>query len=198
MWEGNEQVPLPPQKMKYFELYDVVEIPERWHLGDVLSEDGTEPDLSCGIPYLQQEALRSSMTYGEKALDFCLTSFAVPIGTRRVADAIGKIAGADLQSIPVDIRGAYGMMVLNATRVVRCLDETKSEFIKWTAQDHRSDLAGQYRQVTRLVIDPNRVPPAAHFFRIEGWLVALVVSEAVKSALLEAGCLGAKFVQLTD
>lgn len=194
----NSAMLSPRYKMKYFEVHDDVYIPERWHLGDVVSGDGAEPHLWSGIPYPQQMALRSLITHDGKPLDFCLTSFAVPIGTQRVAEAIEKVAGADLQSIPVDILGADGMMVLNATRVVSCLDESRSEFIKWTARDHRSDLAGQYRQVTKLVINPEVIPPAAHFFRIEGWLISLVVSEAVKTAMTQSGCLGAKFVQLTE
>jgi hypothetical protein len=35
--------------------------------------------------------------------------------------------------------------VLNAVRVVSCLDEGESEFIKWKAHDHRPDFLGQYR-----------------------------------------------------
>ena len=43
------------------------------------------------------------------------------------------------------------MVVLNSLRVLRCIDEERSEFVKWTKQDHRADLAGQYRQITKLV-----------------------------------------------
>jgi hypothetical protein len=64
-------------------------------------------------------------------------------------------------------------MVLNALRVIRCLDEERSEFIKWTEGDHRADLAGQYRQVTRLVLDARAIPPDVHLFRGEAWLIAL-------------------------
>jgi hypothetical protein len=183
--------------MKYFQLRDDMGIPNRWYLGEIVSEDGTEPRLRAGIPFSEGGMLRSSVHHGERVLDFCLTSFAVPVARRHIADAIGAVAGSDLQSIPLSIPGTAGMMVLNATRVVRCLDESRSEFIKWTIQDHRSDLAGQYRQVTKLVVEPKSIPDNAHFFRIEGWLIALVLSEAVKSALTEAGCLGGQFVEVS-
>jgi hypothetical protein len=55
---------------------------------------------------------------------------------------------------------------------------------------------GQYRQVSRLVLSPECIPSDAHFFRVEAWLVALVVSEKVKNAMEEVGCLGAEFVEL--
>lgn len=44
---------------------------------------------------------------------------------------------------------------------------------------------------------PNDVPSDAHFFRVEGWVVALIVSEAVKEAMERVGCMGAKFMELT-
>ncbi len=83
--------------------------------------------------------------------------------------------------------------MLNCTREVRCLDEEKSEFLKWLPTDHRSDLAGQYKSVTRPKIDPALVPENVHLFRV--WAgVALVVSEMLKDAMEEVGCLGAKFL----
>jgi len=40
------------------------------------------------------------------------------------------------------------------------------------------------------------IPPDAHFFRIDGWRIALIVSDAVKTAMEATGCLGAKFVDV--
>ncbi len=88
--------------------------------------------------------------------------------------------------------------MLNAVRVIRCLDEKRSEFIKWTEHDHRADLAGKYRQVTKLVLIPGAIPPDAHIFRVDGWEVALIVSEVVKVAMESVGCFGAKFTELAS
>ncbi|HTN87244.1 MAG TPA: DUF1629 domain-containing protein [Sorangium sp.] len=106
------------------------------------------------------------------------------------------VAGADVQPIPVNIAGQPGMFVLNTLRTLRCVDELHSEFIKWTKQDHRADLAGQYRQITKLVLDEAKIPRDAQIFRIEGSLVELIVSAAVKDAMERVGCLGAKFIEL--
>lgn len=76
------------------------------------------------------------------------------------------------------------------------LDEARSEFIKWTEHDHRADLAGEFRQVTKLVLARDTIPDDAHFFRIAGWEVALIVSEEVKSAMERVGCFGAEFIEL--
>jgi hypothetical protein len=50
--------------------------------------------------------------------------------------------------------------------------------------------------VSRLHIDAARVPPDCHFFRIECWPIALVVSQAVRDRMERAGCLGARFEAL--
>ena len=50
--------------------------------------------------------------------------------------------------------------------------------------------------VTRLRIDVSRVPRDADIFRVEGWLVALIVSERLKAAMEAVGCRGAKFVEV--
>lgn len=89
------------------------------------------------------------------------------------------------------------MMVLNALRMVRCIDESRSEFDKFTEDDPvRPDLAGQYSSVPKLIIDPKLIPPDAHFFRIQDWEVALLVSEAVKDAMERVGCVGATFTDV--
>lgn len=183
--------------MRYFELLDDVTVPQRWQLGEVRAQDGTEPRLRVGIRQPDVGPLEAEVTKPGRVLDFSLTSFAVPIAAASLANAIVAIAGSDVQCLPVNVAGQAGMLALNVVRVVRCIDETRSEFLKWTARDHRADLAGQYRQVTRLVVDPASIPADARFFRPEGWLVALVVSERVKAAMERAGCLGAKFVEVS-
>jgi len=96
--------------------------------------------------------------------------------------------------IPVEAAGQTGFAVLNCIRLLGCIDEERSEFIKWMPADHRADLAGQYRSVTRLVLNGHKIPPHAHLFRLEGWQVALMASEQLKHAMIQQGCFGAKFV----
>jgi hypothetical protein len=180
---------------RYFQLRDDVTIGGRWHLSDVRSSEA-EPVLDEGVPLINPGRLVATVSHAGRVLEFTVTSFNVPVATSWLAKAVGDTAGSDVQCIPVEIAGKSGFRALNATRVIRCLDEERSEFIKWTQQDHRPDLAGQYRQVTKLVLAPAMIPADAHYFRIAGWLVALVVSEAVKNAMQAAGCLGARFVEL--
>jgi len=183
-------------KRTFFRLNDEEEVPGRWHLGEVRTLAGEEPRLRAGLHFNGADRLVAGVSRAGRVLDFCLTSFAVPVASAALARAVSEAADGDVQCLPVEVASQAGMVVLNAVRVVRCLDESNSEFIKWTAQDHRADLAGQYRQVTKLILDEAAIPVDAHFFRVEGWLVALIVSEQVKDAMERAGCRGARFTEV--
>lgn len=114
-----------------------------------------------------------------------------------MAQVVFAAAHGDVELVPLSVAGQTGFEVLNALRIVRCVDEARSEFIKWTKDDHRADLAGQYRQITRLRLDTDAIPEDADLFLIESWRVALIVSDVVKDAMEHAGCLGAKFAAVT-
>jgi hypothetical protein len=184
--------------MQYFELVDDVHVPSRWHLGEIMLTDGAQPDLTGGVTISLSAELFVEVTHRGQPLDFCLTSFAVPVARGALAAAIASIAGSDIQRIRLHVEGYSGFEVLNAVRVVQCLDENKSAFVKWTARDHRLDLIGQYQDVMKLCLNPTFIPDDAHFFRVQGWPIGLIVSERVKVAMENIGCLGAKFQQVTD
>jgi hypothetical protein len=179
--------------VNYFELRDDMTVQNRWHLGEITLADGEEPQIAEGVPYRERAVPSVPVTHIGHVLDFSLTSFGVPIATSQIADVVAAVAKDDVQVVPVNIAGQSGMAVLNALRVVHCVDEARSEFIKWTKDDHRSDLMGAYRQVTNLVLDRVRIPADAHFFRVGGWVVALIVSEAVKTAIERLSVTGTKF-----
>jgi len=180
--------------VRYFELFDDIEVPGRWHLGEVTSSGIARTDLLRGVPIDVADALTTSITHPGRPLEFCLTSFGIPVASEQLADAITSVAAADVQRLPLRISGCNGYEVLNAMRSVACLDESQSDFMKWVPGDHRADLIGQYRMVIKLVIDPMLVPEDAHTFRVTGWPVALLVSEVVKRVMEERGCLGGKFI----
>lgn len=182
--------------MRYFRLTDDLSIPGRWHLGEVTYADGSEPMLREGLRLEYSAPLEVELQEPGRILDFSLTSFAVPVARTALANAIAGLAGADVQCIPLHIVGAPGMLALNALRLIRCVDESRSKFVKWTAADHRSDLAGQYRSISRLVLDAQRVPRDAHLFRITDDYVTLVGSEELKNVMESVGCVGARFQEL--
>jgi len=181
--------------MKYFELFDGETIPGRWHLGDILAHDGSKPALDGGRRFEKPTPLVAEVQYEGRALDFCVSAFNGPVASVRLANAVRAVAGPDVQCIPLMVPGHVGMMiVLNSLRVVRCVDESRSEFEKFTVDDLiRPDKAGQYSSMPRLIVDPKAIPPDAHFFRVKNCLVKLLVSETVKNAMERVGCVGATF-----
>jgi hypothetical protein len=182
--------------MRFFRLLDDVHVPGRWHIGDVSASSGPVPDLLSTQRLAADIVLSAPVDHRGRALDFCFTSFAVPVAKRALADVIKDTAGtADLQVVPIIIVGqpVDGFAIPHCLRTIECLDETRTDFMKWTSKDDRPDLVGEYRSVVNLTIDPKKVPPDVHFFRVWGWPVALIVSQAVKEVMERTGCLGAKF-----
>lgn len=180
--------------MRYYELLDDVHVHGRWYLGEIINRiDGSTVQLWSGTRMDKPVLLETEITHPGKPLDYDSTTFGNPIARKPLAEALATIAGNDLQLLPVSIAGYKNFEVLNILRVIRCLDEKTSEFMKWTEHDHRADKAGQYRMVTKLKVDPSQIPSDAHIFRIEGWHVVIIVSEETKALMERCGCLGAKF-----
>jgi hypothetical protein len=179
--------------LAFFHLTDDVNIPGRWHIGVLHTVDGEEASLRRGERYEGPQPLVADVTHPGVMLEFSLTSFAMPVISNRLASAISSIADSDIQLVDIKGDGQGIVQLLNVIRVVRCVDESRSKVIKWTKNDHRADLAGQYRQVINLTIDPAQVPSDVHIFRVWGWQVALIVSEWMKALMERTGCHGARF-----
>ncbi len=101
--------------MRYFKVFDDVHIQRRWHLSTIKHGD-IEPPFKSGIPF--QGHLTTHIHHGHRPLDFCLTSFAVPVAHRRLAKAMAAIAPNDFQRLPVDIPGHPGYEVINLIRIL--------------------------------------------------------------------------------
>jgi hypothetical protein len=183
--------------MRYFELVDDVHVPGRWHLNDAPLPSGESIDLLRGERHPAVTELRLEITHPGRALPFCRTNFGLPVATRKLAATIESLVGTDLQRIPFLIPGHPGYEALNATRLVDCLDESRSEFSTWTSADGLADLVGQYAIVPKLSVDASKLSTRDRLFRVQRWPVALIVCETVKEAMEQAGCLGAKFLNVT-
>ena len=181
--------------MRYFRLVDDVAILGRWHLGEAMRRETAAVDLCNGEP-AANEPLSVAISRQGHPLEFTLTSFGVPIVTTRLAMKVDRVAHADMQQILTSVDGSTGYVALNVTRLVACVDEARSEFVKWTSQDHRADLAGQYRAIHKLCLDSANIPPDAHFFRVANWTVGIMISDLFRETMVAANCCGAKFLEL--
>jgi hypothetical protein len=100
-----------------------------------------------------------------------------------------------VQFIPARVEGeTESYFILNAFQVIRCIDDRRSERVEyWRPEDGNPEEVGQYRVITGLRIDPNKVGEA-HIFRPWGWYVALIVSEHLKHAMEQEGLTGLRFI----
>lgn len=151
------------------------------------------PRLRAGLPFEGAGPLSVELAHRGLPLAFSLTSFAVPVAAVRLANEMQRVAGDALQRLPLAIDGLPGFEALNVLQVVDCVDERRSEFVKWTEKDHRAHLAGQYRMVTKLRVVESLIPSGVHACRVKDWLIAIIVSEQLKTAMESIGCRGATF-----
>jgi hypothetical protein len=183
---------------QYFQLREDVNIAGRWYLGEVTRHGTPQLNFLNGCKLEGGDLLSIALLQNGSELEFCLTSFAVPVVSTSLGSTIALVAQSDVQLFPAIVANGPNRAVLNATRTISCLDESQSEFIRWLPEDGRLDRIGEYRMVTRLKLDRELIPEATHVFRVAGWTVALVVSAAVRDAMINHGCLGANFVQVSD
>lgn len=181
--------------MRYFDLFDNMYIKSRWFLKTPLAEDGTEIDARTfteGKPVDVRPAILPIREMGVP-LDFTLADHAMPVANARAARIFERLAGDDVQLIPIRVEGQPGeYFIVNATRALACVDEKACEEVTfWTKDDFRADLAGTYKSIIGLRIDPSKARGHALFW-VKDW-VQLIASEAIKEAFEKEGIIGAKF-----
>jgi hypothetical protein len=179
--------------MRFFELYDDMSGIPRWHLDEVLSMDGTAHWLRAG-ERCDHTDLHVAVHHAGPSLQFTLSTFGVPIAVSSLATAVASLAQNDVQILPCTVDGKFGYAAVNVLRILPCIDDALTVGIKWTKDDHRSDLAGQYRSIDKLMLDPSKIPEDAHVFRMKDYQRIIIVSETMKQAMEAAGCHGAVFV----
>jgi len=184
---------------KFFKIQDDVEVPGRWWLGSPRDSQGNEvnPDsftvaLSLGV----MSPLTIPLKYQGIPLDFTFGAFEMPVLNSRTLRLLEEFAAGAFQSFTVSIENHAGdYAAVNFLEMRKCLDEAQSEFIKWTRNDHRSDKAGQYRQITKLRIDP-RLVENCDVFRLWGWDTTLIISERIQRAFVEHKISGVCFIEV--
>jgi hypothetical protein len=186
---------------RYFKLSDDVYVPGRWELGAPLDARGQKIWtwlFRRGEPAAVDGTIQIPLSRPGKPLDFSVAGAAVPIIHEKVAAILTELAPNDIQLLPVRLESqAEGYFILNALRVVKCIDDAACEEVQyWSPEDGQPDLLGEYRVVAGMRIDPTKVGDA-RVFRPWGWPVVLIVSEVIQSAMERAGIFGAKFQDVT-
>ncbi len=182
--------------MTFFRVVDNPAVGDLWFPDEPLSEDGLEIDsreFTQGRPYVGPPPCRVPLAQQGRPTEFTLAAFDMPIISQRVGRMLDDFCHAGIQRFPVAV-GPFssGYEILNVTSTCLCIDEQKSEILRWTDEDRRPDKLGTYRMITNLTIDASRVV-GEHIFRVRGWEIALIVSDDVRTAIEGTCDLGVLF-----
>ena len=188
--------------MKYFDvLADDKRFGDRCFLDEPTSETGQAIDsrlFRYGKSY--KGVLPSSIPMQQigKQIAFNLAAFDMPVVSDEVVSILRGMSESDCEFFPVNIgTSKLGMSILNVVRRIDCVDELRcEEAIKWRPEDNRPDRLGCYRSIGGLRIDPMKAA-GHHIFRILGWEVALIVSEALREKLEPIENLGIVFDEVS-
>lgn len=186
---------------RYYDLWDDMRLPGRWHLKSPVDEQGKEMDpwqFKAGRHLELESTPVFRLARPGEALDFTLTGLTIPLVHRRVVSLFERLGlQQEVQFLPARVEGqSESYFILNVLQTIRCIDDARSEeVLYWLPEDNRPDKVGQYRNVAGLKIDPTKVG-SAQVFRTWGWRGPIIVSEHVKSAMEDAGITGPEFVEV--
>jgi hypothetical protein len=182
--------------MEYFRLLDNINYPQRWYLGDIVPDDNNwkftyanKVDEALLSNDLKVEVYKSGIP-----MDYTTTeAYVVPIVSVALKQALEFVK--DVQFLPVKIEEKlYYIMVICS--VIACLDESESEFEKYTENDLVGpDKAGDYKSFYKMKIDEKKVG-VKNIFRLGGYDIAIIVSEKVKKEIENINSLTAKFKEV--
>ena len=187
--------------MNYYQVIDDPSLSRRWFLKsptDATGQPVNPESFRVARHFNAPTPLTISVRRDGEPVDWTFADFDMPVVGENVGTVLKEIAGETITLFPARVVGFNGAFcVFNALVCRKCIDEARSEFIKWLPEDGRADKVGQYRQVTKLRIQREAVQ-GLDIFRIDGWRIALIVSDLVKASIKELGASGISFLSVTD
>ena len=190
---------MDPMPKRFFELSDDVNFPLRWDLDTPTDRQGQRVDDSqfrLGTPVHIKERLTIPVEIVGKPLDFTEAGISIPVVHVRVASMFAELAPDDVQLLPVDVEGQPDQyLILVATRLIDCIDEKASRFVRWTPDEGVLYAIRRYSIMYELRIDKAKVG-GVRVFRPDGWKGSLIVSGEIKDALERMGATGTRFEEV--
>jgi hypothetical protein len=184
--------------MRYFRVTtDDARFPDRWFLDEPVTHDGKEIDareFTYGRAYKGPAPARVPVQHEGRKVQFNLAAFDMPVVSNLVASLMRGIAPGEFECLPVAAGSSFhDHLIVNAVFREACVDEGRSDILRWKPEDDRPDEVGKYRMISGLTIDAGRTHER-DFFRVEDWEVALIVSERIRQALEVVPDLGVVFI----
>ena len=156
---------------------------EAFHIQFTLMEGRRQHDLP--------QAAELTVAGPGDPMDFGRTALGIPVVSRRAADLLLGVAGADVQFIPTRIDGVdRGFSLVNVVTRLDCVDPRRSKRITIQAPGGRS-----LGRVPSWVIDPVRAGDHA-LFRLDNEPMTIIVSDALREQIERQGMVGPGLVEL--
>jgi len=186
--------------MRYFEvLADDINFGDRWFLGKPQSSNNESIDARLfryGCKYQGPPPIYVPVKRNGISVAFTLGPFDCPVINKVVREALIAVTDNGYELFPVDVEGSSDAhWIFNVTRRIKCVDESRSVTEKWLPEDDRPDRMGAYRSIPELYVDSSQVE--GDLFRINGWELALIVSDRIRLALSSVDNLGITFLEVT-
>lgn len=189
--------------MKYFQIdADDQHYSDRWFLDDPRDKRGDVLDpreFTYGRKYVGPKPSNVPVDPPGRTIAFNMGAFDMPVVSTEIGNVLTKIAKADIELFPVTVGPSKqkGWEILNAVQQIHCVDEKASQFTRFGKDAPQKRLIGKYEMFLKLRIDPDKAA-GHHVFRIEDWVVALIVSDDVRRALMPIKNLGIVFLPVTE
>lgn len=190
-------------RMKYYRLLDELYKPaDRWFLRSLNVVDANKISVwkfvsPAKVDLPDGEKLKMSIRESGRPLDFTFADFDVLVVNEKVAFMLNE---KECQLIPVEIEGikdGHSYFVVVLLNSIDCIDESKSDFEKWTKDDPiRPDKAGEYKGIYELFVDPQKIGNNT-IFRLGKSDNMIIVSEDLKQKFEKNSITGIKFKAVT-
>lgn len=184
----------------YFELRADPQAFPRWYLGSPFDKTGSRIDprlFTQGKIVGKMPPITVPLRRHGPPVEFNFCDFDMIVTSRRVASALAAFAADVMERFPVDVEGSTGdFEIVNVADTVDCIDEDRSEFLKWSTEDGRPDKVGAFRMFTRLRINAAAVGNR-QLFRVARWPIALIASREVRILLERMNVTGITFEQIS-
>jgi hypothetical protein len=166
-----------------------------------------EWDLRLG-KYIEDWDANTTAYYDEEVehTDYPFADGLLPVYSTRLKTLMQNMGVEGIQYLPLRIRrrdGAKevdGYHIANYLNVIDCLDRERSVYQIWTKDNllfwkKRPQMLGTFRDVTKAVIDSNKIGDV-RVFRLWGWEMMILVREDVKRSIEGAIITGCVFREI--
>lgn len=186
---------------QYYQLVDDQTLANRWFLKGPIDQHGNriKGEVFRVAQHVEVETplFIPIRRLGDR-LDWTFADFDMPVLSKSTAEVLSEILGSKSHMYEAHVEGCdegcdEAYYIFNASSCVSCVDERKSEFIKWTPEDGIPSKVGLYRQMSRLIVDPNQIR-GEDIFRVKGWRIALIASEVVKERFEQHNVTGISYL----